>query len=64
MSAGTVSRVSLAIEIDGQAYFVVLPHDRLQLLVKMAEGLSDTGTLPVAKCPAGFAFSTMKELSQ
>lgn len=55
MSA-VVSKVSLAIEIEGQAYFVALPQERLVLLVKMAEGLADNGKLPVQKCPAGFAF--------
>jgi hypothetical protein len=47
MSKGTIEAVCLTIKIDGQLYNVKLPQDRLKLLVKMAEGLSDGGKLPV-----------------
>jgi len=51
-----VTKVSLAVEIEGQAYFVALSQESLKLLVKMAEGLADNGKLPVVKCPAGYTF--------
>ncbi len=59
-----LDKVSLAIEMDGQAYFVVLPQESLKLLVKMAEGLSDNGALPVKKCPDGFAFTDYSGLTK
>lgn len=52
-------KVCMAVEFDGQAYFVALSQDRLRLLLKMAEGLSDSGRLPVKKAPAGFVLQEL-----
>ena len=57
-----IDKIALFIETGGQAYAVTLPHDRLMILVQMASGLSDTGTLPVAKLPEGFEFTTIGEV--
>lgn len=52
--------VSLAVEYEGKPYFVALPQDRLQVLVKLAAGLSDSGSLPLTKAPEGFKFTTLE----
>ena len=44
-----IQKVAVLVEMDGQAYYVNLPQDRLQLVVKLAQSLSDSGNLPVVK---------------
>jgi len=53
MSAGAIEKVALAVQIDGKGYYVALPQDRLQMLVKLAQGLSDNGKLNVQAMPPG-----------
>ena len=57
-----VSKISLSVEINGTAYFVMLPHERLKLILSLAESLSDNGKLPVKKAPAGYKFVTLEGL--
>jgi hypothetical protein len=57
MSVGAITAVSIAVEIAGKAYFVNLPHDRMLILMKMAEGLSDSGKLGVVAAPAGYSLT-------
>ena len=57
MTKGTVTRASLAAEIDGKIYFVALPQDRMQLLLKLAQGLFDGGELVVIPAPADYKFT-------
>lgn len=59
MTTKKVGRVCLAVEIDGKPCFVALPQERLLMLVKMAAGLSDTGSLPVIEAP-GFRFEELR----
>jgi hypothetical protein len=58
-----IEKVSLAVQINGQAYFVALPQESLLILVKMAQGLSDDGSLalPVKKAPPGYVFYESEE---
>lgn len=56
MSKGTVTRASLAAEIDGKVYFVALPQDRLVMLMKLAQSLFDDGKLTVVPAPADYKF--------
>ena len=56
MSKGTIGRISLCVEVDGKAYAVALPQDRMMLLVKLAESLSDNGKLPVSALGENFYF--------
>jgi len=44
-----IKRISMAMEIDGDACIVVLPQERMQMLVNLAASLSDSGKLPVKK---------------
>lgn len=55
-----IEKVSLQVQIDGRAYYVALPQERLVLLVKMAEGLSDNGKLPVTEAPPGHEFRAVE----
>ena len=57
MSKGTVTRASLAAEIDGQIYFVALPQDRLVMLMQLAQGLFDGGELVVVPAPSDYKFT-------
>lgn len=59
MSAGTIEKVSLSVQIDGKGYHVALPQERLKMLVKLAEGLSDDGKLPVLAMAEGCAFVSL-----
>jgi hypothetical protein len=45
----SIQKVALLVEIDGQAYYVNLPQDRLKMVVQLAQSLSDNGSLPVHK---------------
>ncbi len=54
-----VSRISLALEMGGRPYFVVLPHEGLLLLLNLAASMSDGGQLKVTPAPEGFRFTTL-----
>lgn len=59
----TVSKVCMAVEINGKAYFVNLPQDRmLSLLIPMTAALADNGQLNVYPAPDGFEFKSMAEI--
>lgn len=60
MTTGTIGRIVLAVEPNGKPYYVTLPQDRLQMLVQLAESLSDDGKLPVRKAPQGHVFQEVK----
>jgi hypothetical protein len=60
MSTGTIEKVAMAVQIDGKGYYVALPQDRLRILVKLAEGLSDNGKLSVQAMPPGHDFIDLK----
>jgi hypothetical protein len=51
-----ISNISLTLEVDGIPKIVMLPQDKLMLLVKLAASLSEDGKLPVRKAPEGFKF--------
>lgn len=51
MTVGVVTRVAMQVEIDGKAYAVALPQERLLMLAQLAESLSDNGKLPVCELP-------------
>ena len=57
-----IEKVSLAVQIEGKAYFVALDRDKLHLLVQMAQGLSENGKLNVIPAPEGFAFKQIKDV--
>lgn len=57
--SGEIGRVVIYAEIDGEVKQVVLPPERMQILIKMAEGLSDDGRLRVIPAP-GMAFVEQK----
>ena len=54
-----ITALSLAVEIDGQAYFVKTEKEHYQILMHMVQGLSPTGKLEVVPAPADFKFTTM-----
>lgn len=60
MTKGIATQISLSIELEGKAYFVALPKERLQLLLKLAEGLSDDGKLPLIAAPPNYKFEALK----
>lgn len=59
-TSAEITKVVIAVEVEGKPYFVNLPLDRMMILMKMASGLSDTGALPVVKAPDGYAFTELK----
>lgn len=42
-----IEKVSLMVQLQGKAYYVALPQDRLKMLVQLAESLFDDGRLKV-----------------
>ncbi|WP_270827891.1 hypothetical protein [Aeromonas sp. Y318-1] len=56
-----ITKLSLAIEIDGEAFFVKTEKDHYQLILTMVQGLSPTGKLEVVRATADFKFTTMAE---
>jgi len=56
-----IGRVSLAVELDGECFFVNLPQDRLRMLVHMSQGLFDNGVFNVVPAPEGFHFADLSE---
>lgn len=63
MTAHTVNRACLAVELDGKPYFVNLPQDRmLQMLIPLAASLSDNNKLNVIAAPEGFRFMSLAEM--
>ena len=56
MAQAEISKVALAVELKGspgKVFYVALPQDRLRMMVQLAEGLSDTGNLPLTPAPDG-----------
>lgn len=54
-----IGRVSMMVEVDGQACAVVLPQDRMKMLIDIAASLSDSGKLPVKKLGEEYQFETI-----
>ena len=59
-----ISNISIAVEIEGKAYFVRLPEGTRELVLKMIAGLSDNSTLNVVGAPEGFEFTPINKLDQ
>lgn len=57
-----IGRVSMTVEVDGKVCVVVLPHDRMLLLVDLAASLSDSGKLPFKKLGENYKFETIEAL--
>lgn len=55
----TVTRAAMLVEVDGKAYFVALPQERMMILVNLATSLSDNGTLTVMPAPQEIEFRTV-----
>jgi hypothetical protein len=62
MSQGKITRASLAVEIDGKPYFVLIPQDRTYMLAHLASALCEGGTLTVTPAPEGFKFASLSEM--
>jgi hypothetical protein len=58
-----IDKACIAVEINGDSYFVVLEQDKMQILMKMASGLSENGKLNVVKAPRDFKFTTIGEIN-
>ena len=53
------TKLSLAVEHNGKAYFVVIPQEHWEILLHMVAGISDNGTLRLVSAPEGFKFETL-----
>ena len=54
-----IGRVSMMVEVNGHVWAVVLPQDRMRMLVNLAASLSDSGKLPVKKLSDDYHFETV-----
>lgn len=60
MTTPTTGRIALVVELDGVPHYIALPQDRLKILLQLAQGLCDSGKLPVKKAPEGTEFMELK----
>jgi hypothetical protein len=54
--------VSLAVQIDGQAYFVNATQAELKLLVQISAGFNNPTQLKVVKAPDSFKLMTISDM--
>ena len=54
-----IGRVSMMVEVDGKPCVIVLPQERMRMLVDLAASLSDNGKLPVKKLGDEYHFETV-----
>lgn len=59
MSKGQLGRAVLYVEVDNKICIVALDQDRMRMLCKLAEGLSDDGKLHVMPAPVGTVFESL-----
>ncbi len=57
-----IGRVSMMIEVDGNACVVALPQEKMRMLVDLAASLSDSGKLPVKKLGSEYKLETIEAL--
>lgn len=57
-----IEMVSLAVQIEGIAYFVNLGQEELKVLVRLAAGMRVPPELKVVKAPEGFALMDIKDM--
>jgi hypothetical protein len=55
------TKMSLAVEYEGQLYFVALPKDRESMALQMIAACCDGGKLPLRKAPADYKFQVIGE---
>lgn len=55
------TKMSLAVEYEGQLYFVHLPKDRQDMALQMVAACCDDGKLPLSKAPADYKFQAIGE---
>lgn len=63
MNLDDIARVSMAVELEGQAYFVYLPLESFRVLLSMSQGLSENGQLNLVKAPANYKFEAIGGLN-
>ena len=54
-----VDKLTIAVEIDGAPYFVLLPEGTKDILLHMIQGVSTNSKLNVVKAPEGFKFEAL-----
>ncbi|MNF51124.1 hypothetical protein D3C85_1430570 [compost metagenome] len=59
-----IDALSLAFESDGHTYFVNTKQEDWTLILRMVQGMSQTGKLEVVPAPAGVKFTTLAEHSK
>ncbi|MCK5680191.1 hypothetical protein KAI46_05200 [bacterium] len=57
-----IGKVCMMVEIDGRVCAVVLPQDKMLILVDLASSLSDSGKLPVREMGDSYKFETIEAL--
>lgn len=57
-----IDALCLAFESDGRSYFVNTKKEDWALILRMVQGLSETGKLEVVPAPAGVKFTTLTEV--
>ena len=55
-------RITMMVEINGRVCAVCLPQERMRMLLKMAEGLSDDGKVPIHELPESVQIVPISEI--
>jgi len=54
-----VDKLTIAVEIEGEPYFVLIPSENKEAAIIMLQGLSKNGKLNVVKAPDGTKFEAI-----
>jgi len=55
-----IDKLSVAVEIEGKPYFVLIPKGSKELCLRMIAGLSDDSQLNVVSAPEGYNFTSLE----
>jgi len=58
-----ISKLSVAVEIDGKPYFVLIPKGCKELAVRLLAGLQEDGELKVVAAPDEYKFQAVEPKS-
>ena len=59
-----IEKISIAVEVEGKPYFVVLPQESMHVVLMAAQGLRDNGKLNLVDAPEGFLMVPLNELER
>ena len=59
-----IDKISIAVEVKGKPYFVILPQESMQVILMAAQGLSENGKLNLVDAPEGFLMVPLEDMKR